>query len=248
MDSRIPGAVLEPPEVPTERLFRVPRAVYDGLLAHGLLAEGEGVRFLDGLLVNGSDRLYRMPLAVYERVAELGLLGPRDRVELLDGLLVTKMPKGPPHMTATMLTLKALEAVLPAGWHARVEGPVALPGGPGGHDGEPEPDVTVVRGGIRDYAARHPRPGDTVLVVEVAESSIREDRKGLERFARKDIPVAWIVNLVDETVEVYSRPIGPTETEPARYGDVATYARDESVPVVVDGREVGRIPVPALLL
>jgi Uma2 family endonuclease len=184
-----------------------------------------------------------MPLDVYDRIAAIGLLGPRDKVVLLDGLLVTTMPKGPPHTAVTMLTMKALEGVLPAGWHVRVEGPVALPGGPAGRDSEPEPDVTVIRGGIRDYLVRHPGPADTALVIEVAETSLREDRKGLTRYAWKDIPVAWIVNLVDGAVEVHSRPTGPTEGEPARYQDVTTYGPDDNVPVVIDGREAVRIAV-----
>ena len=98
---------------------------------------------------------------------------------------------------------------------------------------------------IRDYADRHPGPADLALVVEVADSSLREDRKGLARYAWAGIPVAWIVNLNDETVEVYTRPTGPAD--PAKYEEIKVYQKDDHVPVVVDGREVGRVAVADLL-
>ena len=40
----------------------------------------------------------------------------------------------------------------------------------------PEPDLVVVRGTWRDYKSRYPEPADTALVVEVAYSSLSEDR------------------------------------------------------------------------
>ena len=71
--------------------------------------------------------------------------------------------------------------------------------------------MTVIRGTILDYPARKPGPADVALVVEVAESSLREDRKVLARYAWANIPVAWIVNLNDRAVEVYTGPTGPAD-------------------------------------
>ena len=53
------------------------------------------------------------------------------------------------------------------------------------------------------------------------------------------------MNLIDETVEVYTRPTGPAD--PAKYEDVKVYQKGDHVPVVVDGREVGRVAVADLL-
>ena len=54
---------------------------------------------------------------------------------------------------------------------------------------------------------RHPGPGDVGLIVEVADTSLRRDRgEKLENYGRADIPVYWIVNLVDDQLEVYSGP------------------------------------------
>src|SRR3954466_10338304 len=90
--------------------------------------------------------LDRISLDVYRSMGDLGLLLPDDRVELLDGLLVKKMTRGPRHVTATNRLVKHLDTHLPAGWSARKEDPIELPGGPAGADSAPEPDVAVVRG------------------------------------------------------------------------------------------------------
>lgn len=254
MDARHPTPpVIEPPTVPAERLYRMAPETYHGLIEHGLIAPQE-IALVDGLLVQGSecdgpsepsDRLYRMPLDVYHRVADAGLLGPGDKTELLDGLLLKKMTKGDPHIIATHLTRDALAAAVPGGWFVLKEDPVALPTGPSRYASEPEPDLAVVRGAIRDYLGHKPKPEDVALIVEVAETSLRWDRSKLTRYAWANVPVAWIVNLNDRVVEVYSNPTGPVA--PARYQDVTTYGPDDHAPVVVDGREVGRVAVAGLL-
>jgi Uma2 family endonuclease len=249
--------VLEPPNVPLDRLYRMAPEVYHGMIEHGLIADRDRLALVDGLLVreagaggdNGNadplDRLYRMPLDVYHEVGRLGLIHEDEPVELLDGLLVNKMTRGAPHVVAAVLIMEALRAVVPAGWHVRKEDPIALPTGPKGHASEPEPDVSVVRGTIRDYAARHPSAADMALVIEVAESSLRDDRAKLARYAWENIAVAWIVNLNEKVIEVSSKPSGPVA--PSGYGDLAVFGADDHVPVVIDGREVGRVAVRDLL-
>ena len=74
---------------------------------------------------------------------------------------------------------------------------------------EPEPDLAVVRGEVRDYLKSHPGPEDTVLVVEVADSSLRYDQtEKLAAYARAEIPEYWILNLLDGVLEVYREPVG----------------------------------------
>jgi Uma2 family endonuclease len=252
---RLAAAVVDPLAGPADRLYRVSPALYRSLVDHRLI-DPRRVALADGLLVvapargNGTeadplDRLYRLPLAVYDAVARIGLLGPGDKVELLDGLLVTKMTKGELHVGVTKLVARALGDLLPGGWHAAKEDPVGLPAGPTGVASEPEPDVTVLRGAIRDYMRRKPGPGDIALVVEVAESSLHDDRVKLARYAWAGIPVVWIVDLTGDAVEVHTCPTGPAA--PACYQEVATYGASDRVPVVIDGRAAGQIAVADLL-
>jgi Uma2 family endonuclease len=153
-------------------------------------------------------RPHRFTIEQYERLGEVGILSKADGVVLLDGLVVKKMTEGPRHVMAKHRVFKALEAVLPAGWHARMESPVQLPR-PRRRPSEPEPDVAVVRGSLDDYANRHPGPADTALVIEVADNSLEEDRRALARYAYHRIPCVWIVNLRSDTVELYAGPSGP---------------------------------------
>jgi Uma2 family endonuclease len=191
-------------------------------------------------------RLHRISLDMYQGMIRHGLLTPDDKVELLDGLLVDKMTKGDPHMTSVLLVAEALRELGLQGWHIRCEAPVALPGGPDWPDSEPEPDVSVARGGIRAYAARRPGPDDLSLVIEIAASPIRDDRDRLRRYARSNIPIAWLLNLHDGTVEVYTKPSGPAA--PWSYQGGITYGRGESVPVlIVDRPVVGRVSVDEML-
>ena len=239
-------------DLPADRLYRVSLALYRSLVDHRLI-DPRRVALADGLLVvepargneTEADRLYRMPLAVYDEVARIGLLGPGDKTELLDGLLVMKMTKGDPHTATTFLIVDALRGSLPDGWHVKNEAPIRLADGPSGHASEPEPDVTLIRGTIRDYVRRKPGPEDLALVVEVAESSLHEDRAKLARYAWQRVPVAWLVNLADRVVEVYTGPAGPAA--PARYQEVTTHGVGDTVPVVIDGREVGQVAVADLL-
>jgi Uma2 family endonuclease len=171
---------------------------------------------------------------------EAGILTDDDPVELLEGWLVTKMPKKPPHRVATGLTRTALERHVPTGWYLDVQEPITT------EDSEPEPDVVVVRGERRQYLDRHPGPQDAGLLVEVADTTLARDRTFKKRlFAQERVPVYWILNLVDRQVEVYTDPSGATESPDYQHQQI--YREGEEVPLVIEGRELGRIPVRDLL-
>jgi hypothetical protein len=103
----------------------------------------------------------------------------------------------------------------------------------------------ILRGDIDDYLHRKPAPADVALIVEVADSSLRDDRKQLVRYAWSMIPFVWIVNLITRVVEVYSEPSGPGPDP--RYQTTQTYGEDAEVPLMIDGREVGKVLVKDLI-
>ncbi len=173
----------------------------------------------------------------YERMIEDGTIGEDDPIELIEGRLVAKMTKKPDHMSSSGRARRAIESVLPSGWHARVEGPVRIPS----RDSEPEPDLAVVRGEIDDYEDRHPDPSDVALVVEIAKSSLAEDRKLAETYGGGGIPTYWIVNLVHRQLEVYARPANGT------YSSLTILKKNELVDLIIDGQTVAQIAVANLL-
>ena len=191
------------------------------------------------------DDLFRISLEVYNSMGELGLLLPDDRVELLDGLLVKKMTKRPRHTTVTHRVFRRVDSALPAGWYARMEQPIELPGGPVG-DSAPEPDIAVAVGDLEDYATRHPGPAEVAMLVEVARDSqaLRRDRQGLKRYAWARIPVVWIVNLTNDTIEVYTAPSGP-HSDPS-YGHCDVKRPGDIVALTIGGAVV-EIPVSEIV-
>jgi hypothetical protein len=182
----------------------------------------------------------RFTVAEYHRLIETGILQEGEPIELLEGWLVPKMTRNPPHDLALGLAEDEISRRLPPGWFRRDQSAVTTA------DSEPEPEVAIVRGQRRDYGTRHPGPPDMGLVVEIADSSLAQDRTLKARvYARAAIPVYWIVNIPDSQVEVYTDPTGP-QPDPA-YRQRRDYTAAESVPLILDGLVIGDIPVKDLL-
>ena len=173
----------------------------------------------------------------YERMIEEGEIGEHDQVELIKGRIVVKMGQGPRHAIGAEMSRRPIERLVPAGWHSRVERPVRLPE----QDSEPVPDLSIVRGGLKDYADRHPEPADIALIVEVAKTSLQEDRDQAVILGAVGIPVYWIVNLEDRQLEVYAAPAAGAYPAPS------ILSESDSVEMVIDGLVVGRIAVADLL-
>jgi Uma2 family endonuclease len=159
----------------------------------------------------------------YERLVDLGAFVPGERLELVSGALLVREPQTPPHATAVGLVEDALREALGTGWTVRVHGPIALD-----DDSEPEPDIAVVPGSRRDHLQH---PSHPALIVEVADSSLPFDRsEKASLYARAGIEDYWIVNLVDQVLEVYREPIAdPHERYGHRYATAVTLRGEERV-------------------
>ncbi|MBI2898376.1 MAG: Uma2 family endonuclease [Deltaproteobacteria bacterium] len=186
--------------------------------------------------VESSVPLFRISVERYHAMRDAGIVGEDDRVELLAGLLVPKMTKKPPHRLATGLARQAIEPTLPRPYYLDSQEPITL------EDSEPEPDLVVVRGARRDYSDRHPGAPDVAMVVEIADESLDRNRGiKLSLYARAGIAVYWIVDLQDRVVEVHTDPDGDS------YRSRVAFTVGDEAPLVIDGHEVARIAVRALL-
>ena len=168
--------------------------------------------------------------ARYEQAVDAGVFIPEDRVELLDGLLVARMPQNRPHRVSTIVLSELLRGVFGADAHVQEEKPVAL-----SDVSEPEPDIAVVLGSPRDYDP-HPGPDALLLVVEVSDTTLADDRtRKLSLYAAAGVAEYWIVNLRDACLEVHRDPRGDayaTRTVYVPGESAAPLARpDASIPV-----------------
>jgi Uma2 family endonuclease len=173
----------------------------------------------------------------YYRMIEAGVFGEDEPIFLWRGRLVEKMTTGRPHTLAVLALSERLRVLIPQGWYLEPEQPMAIP-----DDGMPEPDLKVVRGSMNDYPDFPPTAQDVSLIVEVADSSLAADSgEVLETYVAQAIPIYWIVNLPGRRIEVFTDPTGPAEVPSYRL--CQHHAPGEEVPLILDGRKLGMIPV-----
>jgi Uma2 family endonuclease len=236
-------------------IYRLSVAQYHALADHGILWEDCPVELLEGLLVEkhrgprtddpivagGQWPLFRLRVEDYDAMRRHGVLGEDAPVEFIEGLLIETMVRRPPHDTAMGLLQDHIGKLLPPGWILRVQSAITLT------DSEPEPDIAVVRGDRRDFANQHPTADVCGLVIEVAESSLPVDR-GPKRstYARHSISAYWIVNLVDGVIEVCADPSGLVAR--THFRSIQTYSNGDTVPIHLDGVQIGRIAADDVLL
>ncbi len=181
--------------------------------------------------------LYRLTVKQYDQMVEAGVFGEQDRVELIQGMLVAKMGRNRPHIVSGKKSLRALQGIIPPGWHVAKEDPATV-----SESSKPEPDLAVVRGQPEDYIDRDVTAADITLVAEIADSSLRADQREMKQiYAAGKIPVYWIIDLVDRRLEVFSDPDGE------RYRRSEVFSVEQEVPMVLAGVEVGRIRVADLM-
>lgn len=185
-----------------------------------------------------AERVFRLSVKQYHAMIEAGVLTEDDPVELIDGILVYKMPKKPRHSHVISKLFKALQGLLPHGYFIRLQDPITL------RTGEPEPDLAVVRGDEDDYFDKHPGPDDTTLVIEVADATLRIDRgMKLRSYAKAGIANYWIVDVARRSIEVCSHPNPRQRT----YRQRVVLLTQERLPVILNGKQVGQIPVSSIL-
>ena len=154
-------------------------------------------------------------VAEYERMGQFGIFSEDARVELVCGEIIDMSPIGERHAACVdfltqLITLRLRRSVI-----VRVQNPVQLD-----DYSEPQPDITVLKPREDFYRHAHPRPEDVLVVIEVSDSTLELDRMvKIPLYAAAGIPEAWLVNLPEERIEVYSDPVG------GEYQTVRSYTR-----------------------
>ena len=191
------------------------------------------------IMMRSTIRTKRWTRLEYERLIDLGAFQPGDRVELVGGDLMVCEPQGTPHITGICMAEEVLRQVFADGWEVRTQAPVALD-----DESEPEPDGRGPGHPSRlspcaSDPARAPRRGGR------AEPRSDRQHKG-SLYARARVPEYWIINLVDNLLEVYRDPIAdPAAPFGWRYGSISRLGpRDFVSPL--EARQV-RVAVADLL-
>lgn len=147
-------------------------------------------------------RRHRLSVSDYYRMAEVGILRPDERVELIDGEIIDMAPPGSLHAGTVDQLLDRLRAAVGSTAIVRVQNPIALD-----RFSEPQPDLTLLQRRADFYKTNHPTAHDVLLVIEVADTSLRFDRDiKTALYARNGIPEVWLVDLRSQQVTRFRTP------------------------------------------
>lgn len=179
-------------------------------------------------------RRVRFTVEQYDRMGETGILPGDPRIELLYGHIIAREPTGSRHAGTvdrlTMLWTSRLgQRVI-----VRVQNPVQFPK----EASELQPDVMLLKPRADFYTGSHPVADDVLLLIEVADTSLRLDRRvKIPLYARVGIVETWLCDLVTSRLELYRDPTegryrsvqmlaGAQTLAPAAFPDVRVRVED----------------------
>ncbi len=174
-------------------------------------------------------RRRRFSRTEYRELAREGWFRGR-RALLLDGEIYEMAAQGNWHVVVLELVMRQLRKIFSEDqFWIRSQNPIDLPD----ESSDPEPDVAVVPGTPRGFDAH---PSTSLLIVEVADSSLQLDRRKAHAYAAAGIADYWIVNIRAGQVEVYRQPVKDV--------DAPLGHRYERVEVLAPGKVIQPLAAP----
>lgn len=113
-------------------------------------------------------QIRQLTSAEYYGMMESGIIREGERVELISGQIFTMAAKGTRHTLCTRKLFKHLLSLIGDRADVQSQDPITLP-----NNSEPEPDLVIARLRSDEYVNSHPAPEDIILVIEVADSTLK---------------------------------------------------------------------------
>ena len=136
-------------------------------------------------------RRHRFSVSDYYLMGEAGILAPDSREELIHGEIFDRAPPSPLHSATVTRLNKIFQHASGDDASVSVLNPVRL-----SEFSEPQPDLALLKRRRDFYSEHHPGPTDVLLIIEVADSTLRFDRDTkVPLYAVHGIPEMWLVNL-----------------------------------------------------
>ncbi len=149
-----------------------------------------------------STQIRPLTSAEYYQMMETGIIHEGERVELILGQIFTMAAKGVRHTICTRRLFKQLLALIGEQADVQSQDPITL-----SNNSEPEPDVVIAKLRADNYENSHPLPADIILIIEVSDTTLKFDREvKAPLYAAAGINEYWIINLIDNCLEVYRQP------------------------------------------
>jgi Uma2 family endonuclease len=161
----------------------------------------------------------RFTVEEYYKMDEAGILSPKVRTELIDGEIIEVTTMGARNASVlsrvTRLFVKLFngKAIL----RAQLPFPIS-------EFTEVQPDAALFKPSMDYYGSAHPGPGDVLLVLEIADSSLKYDRDmKLKVYAAANVPEVWIADLRGDSLLVFRDPSS------ANYKTSLSFKREDSI-------------------
>jgi len=162
----------------------------------------------------------RFTIDEYHRMGEAEILADDPRIELIAGTIVVREPTGARHAGTVDRLADLFISRIERRAVVRIQNPLAFPD----EMSELQPDITLLRPRADFYGSAHPGAADVLLLIEVADATLRLDRRvKIPLYARAGICEVWLLDLTTERVEVFRAP------SPGRYSDVTRPGRGASL-------------------
>jgi Uma2 family endonuclease len=160
----------------------------------------------------------RFTVDEYYKLIDLGMLHDYEKAEIIDGELIRTMTIGDRHAQIVNKLTKILIKNVSDDILVSIQNPLRLT-----DYTEPEPDVVLAD--LTKYdGSRHPRPAETLLVIEVSDSTLKYDRDTkLPLYAESGIKEVWLINLPKNLVEIH------TNLSDEVYQTVKLFKRGETI-------------------
>jgi Uma2 family endonuclease len=185
--------------VSTRKCFNIDE--YHRLIDLGFFNEDDHIELIRGEIMQLA-QVKLFTIDEYHRLADLGFFHEDDHIELIRGEIIQMAAKGTPHSSCCSNLLMELASLVVGRAKLRCQDPIKLPS-----SSEPEPDFVILRQRDDNYLCAHPNPSDVLLLIEIADSSLKYDQEvKLPLYAEAGISDYWIVNLVENHLEAYSEP------------------------------------------
>ena len=135
----------------------------------------------------------------YHLMGDVGIFAPGERVELIEGEIINMPPIGSTHSGIVDHLNRLLVRAVGDKAIVRVQNPVVL-----SDLSEPEPDFALLKPRENFYKDATPSASDVLLLIEVADSTLRYDRDiKVPLYARHGIPETWIIDIANAQVTIY---------------------------------------------
>jgi Uma2 family endonuclease len=154
-------------------------------------------------------------------LVENGLLTP-GKYELIEGEIIFTRGQGRLHIAAITRIIAALVAIFGS---EAVQSQAQIGIGEIDEYNDPEPDVAVLRGSVRDYLEREPDPATEVLLaVETAITTLQGDTTTKAHlYARHGVVEYWVIAIPSRELIVHRQPTADG------YIHVQTYSDNDSI-------------------